>query len=367
MKKIAYIRSGSFYDDSRATKEVKALSEAGYAIHIIGWDRDGNALEKCKAIFNEKVTYSFYKKKIDGFIGYKGILKLLGFLLFVKQQLKENASELFAVHACDLDGGVGAYSICKKVGISLVYDIYDYYIDSHNISGLLGEIIEKQEIRLINLAKATIICTEERKAQISKARPRKIVVIYNSPEIKSVSKKKQKYDYSYCGAFGGGRLLEEVIAEYSDNSDLVFTFAGSGKFDAIIKKNSEQFENFHYLGPISYDDVLKVESESAVISAIYNPNKRNHVLCAPNKFYEALALGKPVIVCKGTGIDKIVTENHLGYAIEYDAKEFFRTLRILLDDKNESKAMGERGRNLYETLYNWENMKKKLISIYEGL
>ena len=367
MKEIAYIRSGSFYDDSRATKEVKTLIEAGYKVHIIGWDRDGHALEECKKIFGGNVTYSFYNKPINGVIGYKGIFKLLGFFSFVKNCLLEIASNLLAVHACDLDGGFGAYSVCKRKNIPLIYDIYDYYIDSHNIDGLLGRLIERQEIKLINHAQTTIICTEERKAQIVKATPKNVVIIYNSPDIEALTQKEIKYDYAYCGAFGSGRLIEEINRVYNDNSDLKFVFAGSGKHESEIIKNGKQFENFRFVGSISYDEVLDLESESAVISAIYNPNKRNHVLCAPNKFYEALALGKPLIVCEGTGIDRIVEKNNLGLVIRYNANEFYDALRYLLSNPNACVEMGKRGRVLYETIYSWRIMSNVLTSVYKAL
>ena len=367
MKDIAYIRSCSFYDDSRATKEVKALLEAGYKVHLIGWDRDGKAIDKCKNIFWGEVEYSFYSVPVDGNIGYKGAFKLLSFFKYVKKELKKKKNLLCAVHACDLDGGFGAYSICKRYNIPLVYDIYDYYIDSHNIKGLLGWIVEKQEIKLINLSYVTVICTEERSVQIAKARPSKVVVIHNSPDVDELRQSKIKYDYVYCGAFGSGRLLEEITEEYKDNSDLRFLFAGGGRFEDAIKCTDDNFDNFSFIGAVSYDEVLNLESESAVLSAIYNPNKRNHVLCAPNKFYEGLALGKPLIVCKGTGIDKIVEKERIGIVINYDANEFYNALRRLISNPQECLAMGSRGRNIYLDKFRWSIMKEKLIKLYDAL
>ena len=41
--------------------------------------------------------------------------------------------------------------------------------------------------------------------------------------------------------------------------------------------------------------------------------------CVRYKLYEAMALGKPIIVCKNTGIDSFVKENNLGAVINYDA------------------------------------------------
>ena len=367
MKEIAYIRSCSFYDDSRATKEVKALLQAGYKVHIIGWDRDGKALDKCKSIFTGEIDYSFYCVPVDGNIGFKGALKLISFFMYVKETLRKKKDILCAVHACDLDGGLGAYRICKRHKIPLIYDIYDYYIDSHNITGLLGQIVEKQEIKIINHSHTTIICTEERKNQINKAKPSKVVVIHNSPDVDELPQVDTKYDYVYCGAFGSGRLLEEITDQYRNNDDLRFLFAGGGRYEDVVKQADGKYANFSFVGSVPYDEVIKLESESAVLSAIYNPNKRNHILCAPNKFYEGLALGKPLIVCKGTGIDKVVEKEQIGVAINYKADEFYKAIRTIISNRKEITEMGKRGRAIYEKKYKWSIMKQRLIDIYNHL
>ena len=367
MKEVAYIRSSSFYDDSRATKEVKALSEAGYMVHIIGWDRNGIAENECAKIFNKNVHFSFYNKQVKGGIGYKGIFKLIGFVSFVRKQLEDSKHNLFAVHACDLDGGIGAYRFCKRTRVPLVYDIYDYYIDSHNISGTLSWIVERQEIKLINLATATIICTEERRSQINKANPKRVIVVHNSPEVEKSTNVDSKYDYAYCGVLSDGRLLQEILDGYKDNSDLSIIVAGSGRYESYMKAANDCYPNFCYAGPVSYDKVLSIESNSSIISAIYNPNKRNHVLCAPNKFYEALGLGKPIIVCKGTGIDKLVEKEKLGMVIDYNADSFYEALRYLLSNPVECLKMGSRGRQLYEKRFRWTLMNKRIVQLYKDI
>ena len=88
---------------------------------------------------------------------------------------------------------------------------------------------------------------------------------------------------------------------------------------------------------------------------------RNHQLCAPNKFYEALALSKPIIVCKGTGIDNIVQENKIGIVINYSASEFYDAVIWFKNNLEEAIAMGNRGRLLYEENYRWSIMEQKLI------
>ena len=367
MSSIAFIRAGGIYNDSRSTKEIIALAEAGHTVKVIGWDRSGEAVGKCQSIFEKyanRVSFEFYSRKTESGGGIKNITKFFSWFKYVEKTLGKNINEIEWIHACDLDSGWPAYRICKKTKKNLTYDIFDYYVDSHSLPTALRGVVEKMEISVINYAQTTIICTEERREQINKANFRKVVVIHNSPDISEVNLEVPLiWDYAYCGAFVEDRLIEETLKGYKNNRDLHFLFAGGGKYQNLAEECVKD-KNFEYKGKIPYSEVLDNEARTAVLSAIYSPTKRNHRLCAPNKFYEALALGKPVIVCKGTGIDRIVEENNLGAVINYDVDEFYAALRNLLFDVKKREEMGVRAKKVYLEKYNWDIMKRRLLEIY---
>ena len=63
MKTVAFIRGTGIFSDSRSMKEITALIEDGYRVEVLGWDRDGDALERCKATFVDvldSVNFSFF-------------------------------------------------------------------------------------------------------------------------------------------------------------------------------------------------------------------------------------------------------------------------------------------------------------------
>lgn len=372
MKIIAYIRSSNIYDDSRATKEITALLDKGYKVVVLGWNRDGRAEEKSKELFSkhqQRVLFQFFPVEVIGGIGIKNVKILLLWMKWIRKTIKMlfNKHGVHAIHACNLDSALSVWSYGKKKRIKLVYDIYDYYIDSHNIPNFLHDFIERLEINIINKADLTIICTEERREQISKSNPKEVLVIHNSPDVIGIAEVTEKYDYAYCGSLFSGRLLQEIFQKYPQNSDLNFGIAGYGEYEGIAHLLKERYRGFSYFGAIPYNEVLRIENEAKVISAIYEPNIRNHRLCAPNKFYEALALGKPVIVCKGTGIDKIVEKYDLGVVINYDADEFYAAVRLLIQDEDKRCEIGLRARKLYENEYRWQVMKDRLICSYDRI
>ena len=367
--KIAYLRSTSIFDDSRATKEITAFLDAGYQVLVLGWNRVGDITgEKCKEVFHaysNNVIFNFYCEPT----GESTISKMIS--RFKRNQWIEKTlmqdGDIDIIHACDFDTAHSAMKVAQKKRIPYVYDIYDYYVDAHRIPRVIRYFVEKKDINIINNSDATIICTEERMEQIRKATPKRVVVIHNSPDISELSTDNIEYDYAYCGTLGNKRLIKEIVNDYSKHCDLKFIFAGSGANSSLLRCYDEKYPNFQYLGSVSYKTVLEIESKSKIISAIYDPSYRNHKLCAPNKFYEAMGLGKPVIVCRGTGIDKVVEKYGIGMVIDYDSEDFFKAVEHLTTHQKEAGDMGMRAKKLYSEKYEWKKMRALLLQLYSDI
>lgn len=373
MKIVVFIRTYSIYNDSRDVKEILALYNSGYHVIVLGWDRDSKALSRCKEIFPQDIEFYFFPVKLDT-IGFRNIDKL--FLWFkweyrtIKKITKNKMGIIF--HACDLDAGIPVhYFLRKRKGgiYKLVYDIYDYYVDTHSIPAFLKTHIENIENSIIDSADVTIICNSERKSQISNTSPRKLLIIHNSPDLrgKVLPTSTALYDFVYCGGLSDDRLLREIFQQYPEHSKLKAVIAGRGVNSSLAEELSDRFSNFIFKGPVTYNEVLELEAKGKVLFAVYNPKVPNNRLADPNKFYESLALGKPIIVCKGTGIDKLVEKYNLGLTITYDATEFYKALEILLNDPMRCQVMGQNGRKLYEEKYKWEKMENNLLKAYSEL
>lgn len=368
---IAFIRATGIYYDSRTIKEIKALVEGGYKVEVIGWDRTGQALEKCREVFldeKDQVNFTFFDLRITD-IGLR-LDKLLKWGGFIKKTLKylHKNKRLFAIHSCDLDTGLSSQKFAEKNQILFVYDIFDYYSDSHRMPNMVRKIVSYIENRVVNKADLTIICTEGRKEQINKAKPEKLLVIHNSPDLDydGINVEKE-FDYIYFGCLDDGRLIKEKLEIYPEHQNLKIGFGGYGKYVAKCQELEKEYSNFSYLGIVSYSGVLNYEKRAKCMSAIYDPAFRNHRLCAPNKFYESLAIGIPIIVCKGTGIDQIVLENGLGKVIGYNADEFYNAVEDLIKNPDQCRKIGKKSRALYDRSYRWRFMKEKLLKAYENL
>lgn len=367
MKTVFLVRSTSLYYDSRVTKEIRAFIDNGYRVIAVGWDREGDAIEKCSNLFpKDKVSFLFFSSKIKKRIGIFNFRTMFKWLRFVKKTYLNLRNEIDFVHGCNLDTCLFIYKRLKKDKKVFVHDIFDYYVDARKLPKPLHAIIEKEEIKVINSADLTIICTEERRQQISKAKPKKLIVVHNSPTMPILNKADVTMDYFYCGTLCDARLIKETLEEYQHHTDLRFGFAGFGVYQDLASKIANENDGFSYFGRIPYSECLALESKSMCLSAIYEPSWKNHQLCAPNKFYESLALGKPIIVCRGTGIDKIVEEHRIGIVINYSASELFDAIIWFKTHKEESAMMSSRARSLYEKEYDWRIMSNRLLTAYKS-
>ena len=377
MKRVILLRSNPVNPDPPVEKAALTLLSAGYTVTIIGWDRDADyALEK------DLIQISDYKAEVIRF-GIKaqfsgGIKKnLFPLCLFLKRLrswLIKNKETYDIIHAFDFDTGIVASRYAKKFRKKIVYHILDYYVDAHWLrKTVLENPILKLENSIINDADATIICTEKRKEQIARSSPKQLAVIHNTPsmaQIKQCDSKTQQTDrikIVYVGILEPSRLLKEIVDAVSENNSMELHVGGFGLLNDFFIEKSRAFENIYYYGRLAYDHTLSLENECDIMLAIYDPAIENHRFAAPNKFYESLMLGKPVIMVRGTGMSEVVEDNSIGELIEYSKEGFIDGVNRLIERKDDWHSIGYRMKELYRNQYCWDEMERRLIQVYSDL
>jgi glycosyltransferase involved in cell wall biosynthesis len=85
--------------------------------------------------------------------------------------------------------------------------------------------------------------------------------------------------------------------------------------------------------------------------------------------FEAMALGKPVIVASGMGIDNIVKGEELGFVIKYGNKnELLSTLNLVRSYSNEKMELWSKKLiDLFAKKYSSDKMKLRLQNLYNKL
>lgn len=328
-----------------------------------------------KGIFKEKyvqnnVEIDNYEINIPTKIGQgiKNIFQLIKYEFSVFNWLRKNKNKFDIVHAFDLDAGLMVYIFSKLSKKKYIYHIADFYVDSRGIkSNFISKIVRGLEYKVIENAEATIICTEQRREQIAGSKPKELYVIHNTPsKVGKVdsSFENPKLTFTYVGGLTRNRFIEHAINLFKQHQSFDLKLAGMGNASDYAKEASSNYENIEYYGMVDYEKALELYGRTDVMFAIYNPEVSNYKYSAPNKVYEAMMYGKPIIVAKGTGVDDIVSKEDMGFVIEY-SKEAFEGLLVKIKENPEMLNEKAKNASLAYNKYSWETMERRFVKLYE--
>ena len=171
----------------------------------------------------------------------------------------------------------------------------------------------------------------------------------------------------YVGVLSRMRLLKETVEVVSKMDDVEMHIGGFGEYEDWMQKAAEQYSNVFFYGKLQYSETLALEKQCDIMMAVYDPSIRNHKYAAPNKFYESIMLGKPIIMAYDTGHDDIITKNDIGILTEYSESGIRDAIYALEKRRNEWNDMGKRAMNLYNSNYSWTIMTERIEEMYRNL
>lgn len=371
MKNICILRNNQIKPDSRVEKEAACLIEAGYNVKVLAWDRESDHAPEEGIVHSMgvdiPVVWFGCKASFGG-----GMSSLYAFLKFQKSiftWLRHNKNNVDIIHACDFDTAFIASFIKRFYGKTLVFDVFDFWFG--NPENLFQRIVRGLQNKTINFSDATIICTEERRHQIRDSKPKNLTIIHNTPPKVNIEKfynlSSEKTKVCYVGIFQEGRLLEEMSQFFVNHPEIELHIGGFGKYESLYENLACQYPNIFYYGRLLYEQTLALENSCDIMLAIYDPKEENHVFAAPNKFYESLMLGKPVVMAKGTGLSSIVDNEKIGVTIDYSLNGLEQGILALDSIKDVWPDMSKRMKSLYREKYGWDEMKVRLLNLYSHL
>lgn len=354
--KIILFRSNNIFD-SRVNKYHNYYERAGLDYTIVGWDRGGKGWQKDK--------YDFFQYRAGEDVGgLKAIRNHLKWMKFVYSYLKTH-KDVTTIHACDLNSAFPAalFKTFHRRDVTLIFDACDWFSANFASKRFLCFCFGLMERFTCKKADELIICEPERIKQIQFKLRKQPLVMPNIPEINSsvITETQDKYKFdnnnptlAYLGGFSDNRFLLEILS-LAETESFNLLIAGYG--DKTVMKKCEEVkdrDNVRYFGRVPMEDGLNMENAADIVYAMYCKTNPNNIYAAPNKYYEALLLGKPIITTKGTIVEKKVVENNIGWAVEEDIDE----LRQLVNNLNKGD-IEKKGKN---ALALWENKFKDYLS-----
>lgn len=319
ISKVVFLRSQLPKTDSRLQRYISIIN--GNIKHtIIGWDRTNNQ----KNELENEILYKKYSQ-IGG--GIKNIFNLITWNIFIIIKLIKYRNTYSHIHAIDFDTCMPAIIMKFLFRKRFIFDIYDKYTDSRNISSFYGKIIDTIEKYCCLHCDFLILPDECRKQQLNlSSNQNNICIIENIPiynnnnNIKKteISYQNEKYDFilSYVGVLEKNhRGLENLLDVISNNKYVQLLIAGNGALKDIVEDYSNKYKNIVYFGEVDSKEALEIMNSSDIIVGMYYKTIKNHLYASPNKYYEHLMLGKPLLTTFGTNPGDKVIQYDTGFAI----------------------------------------------------
>jgi len=369
MTKIVLIRSNPVNPDPRLEKEAETLGKSGYKVAVLGWGR-------WKTTVNTEIKsgYTIYRIPLKAPVGIRIIVFWPVWWFFEFAWLMRNSWDI--VHAADFDTYIPALAAAKIRHKKIIYDIYDFYPDMIKLPSGIQKIFSRFDKYLMKYADAVVIVDKCRLKQIDRKDDSSVTILYNTPneyspaDVLSSSPTDGRFNIFYGGFLQPDRDVASMIKVVSEIRDCNLTIAGGGHTEDVqnIKNLSKNTQNVTYLGVIPYHDILMQSSKADLLFALYDPAVPNNLLASPNKLFESMMCGKPIIVNEGAAAADKVREENCGCVVPFNDYDALKTAVISLKDNPDlRKKMGQNGRIAYDTKYNWNLMEKRLLNLYASL
>lgn len=371
--RVVILRSNPIAPDPRVEKTAHTLQGAGYPTMLLGWDRTASHAQQ-----DQVAGTSCYRLPIqaDYGSGLRNFPALLRWQIGLLRWLADHQDEFDIIHACDFDTILPALWCKKRYKKRVVYDIFDFYADHlRGTPAWLKKLIRSIDLRAIGSADAIILVDDSRWAQIEGARPRRSTVIYNTPEdLRDRIQAELQVEPAtnlriiYAGLLMIERGLLELISVLHRHPDWHLDLVGFGGDEERLVEEARKTPNVAWRGRLPYPSVLQLSYAADVLIATYDPSVTNHRYSSPNKVFEAMMLGKPIIVARDTNMDRIIIEKTCGLVVPYgDIPSLDAALACLQSDIELRRNLGINGRLAYDTTYSWGVMKARLLDLYRSV
>lgn len=181
---------------------------------------------------------------------------------------------------------------------------------------------------------------------------------------------KKSPQIAYVGGIGEIRGILQVVKAMSGvQSGATLQLAGKFNEPAVEKAahEDEGWNNVHALGFVGREEVRDLLSKcvGGVVTFLPAPN---HIDAQPNKMFEYMSAGLPVIGSFFPLWKKIIEGNKCGICVDpLNPEAISKAIDFLVENPKEAEKMGINGQRAVLEKYNWDIEEKKIFEFYHSI
>jgi glycosyltransferase involved in cell wall biosynthesis len=277
-----------------------------------------------------------------------------------------------AVHAHDLDTLAAGVELRKRLGAKLVFDAHEIwaYMVAKDLPSPVWPHFLRVERRLVPHADMVLTVSEPLAEHFRALTTAPVEIILNAKQPTGrFVEPKVPFRAVHIGGLNPTRMTLGILDAFDGLSDAELLLAGVGApgFIAHVQERAARLANVRYLGKIPMADVLMQTLAGHVVVCPFDPSDPLTRIGMPNKLFEALACGRPLITTTDTYLGALVEELEIGIACGFDAASLRAAIEELRDDKMSWRRMAKRAHALGKGEYGWPRQAQRLNELYAAL
>lgn len=371
MKKIIVSATSDLSTDNRIDRTCKTLLEHGFEVLLIGRIKSDSVNLETRNYPCKRFKLVFQK---GPFFYMEFNLRLFFFLLFQKKDI---------LFSNDLDTLLANYC-CSKFSrrTKLIYDSHELFTET-------PELIARKRVRFVWLVIERyifpklkfIITVNQSIADIYQSLyDKKITVVRNVPYFYNLSSTLQKKDIdipeeNFVVIIQGSGLniergIEEAILSMNSLENVSLIIVGDGDViplaKSIVRKEGLE-RKVKFFAKRPYKELMGFTELADIGLAIDKPLSKNYELALPNKLFDYMHAGTPIISSQLIEISSLIQKYQIGISVTAVTPQAIAAgITYLRDNPKELKRMKENCLKAAK-IESWENEKQKLIKLLDDM
>ncbi|OFY63517.1 MAG: hypothetical protein A2Y71_12215 [Bacteroidetes bacterium RBG_13_42_15] len=354
--------------DQRVQKIAETVSKLDCEITIIG-RRLGDCCDSDSVPFRTKRFRMLFKR---GFFFYKFFnVRLFFYLLNHKFDL---------LVANDLDTLPANYLVSKLKHLPLVYDSHEYFtgvpeLNNKPFRKWFWKTIERSIFPHLKYVMTVSDSISEQYEIEYKIRP--LVVRNCSPVSSDIKPYLHRdlgipEDHLLLVIQGGGinidRGGEELIEAINETESVILLVIGAGDVYKILKDRTDSLNlggRIRFIPKLPWPEMMRYTKTADAGLTLDKETNLNYRFILPNKLFDYISAGIPVIASRRIEVEKIVLGNNCGIIIpEITPQEISNAIKKLRDDRALLNKLKQNSVYASGSL-NWENESKMVTDFYK--
>jgi glycosyltransferase involved in cell wall biosynthesis len=375
---VLMLLTNGYDPDPRVRQEALVLLAAGCRVRLLAWDRDSKA-PASEVMEGIEVDRIFLASKHG-----RGTTQVFFYAaLYLKMLWRGLRTSFDAVHCHDLDTLPLGFILAKLKRTSIVYDAHESFPDM--LEGSVPAIVRRSLVSLENflIRRTDLLITvgEKLRRHFAERGAPRSVVVGNWKRLEEYSRtEEQNAQVRHRLGIPDGamvvvcitqllkdRQIAELLEAVEACPEVYVIVGGKGSLEPLVRQWAAANPRILYVDFVRGADIPSYTSAADVVYYGFDPANPNARFSAPNKLFEALASGRPIITGNFGEIADVVREASCGIILEKYSRETVQdALTALLNPKLRT-SMAENAHRFGRAVMNWTKGEQVLRSEYSRL